>query len=123
MVSTPIGRFTTNTQRQSTCTSSPPSTGPAAAASPPTAAQLRVARVRRSAGTVASSSASDVGSWAAAPIACTDRATTRTHSVGAAAHARDARVNSATPARNTGRWPTRSPSRPSTTSSAARVSA
>ena len=103
MVSTPMGRFTTNTQRQSTCTSRPPTTGPAAAASPPTAAQLRVARVRRSAGTVASSSASDVGSCAAAPVACTTRASTSAQRVGAAAQASEARVNTATPARKTGR--------------------
>ena len=102
-VARPIGRLTTNTQRQSISTSRPPTTGPAAAARPPTAAHPRVAAVRRSSVTVASSRAKEVGSCAAAPTAWTTRASTSTHSVGATAQPIEATVKTTTPPRNTGR--------------------
>src|ERR1700679_2798285 len=45
-----IGTFTRNTQCQLASTSAPPTTGPRAAAAPPTEVQARIAPVRRSAG-------------------------------------------------------------------------
>ena len=47
---TPIGTLTRNTQRQLAVTSSPPTTGPSAAARPPIAVQVRTAPPRRSGG-------------------------------------------------------------------------
>src|SRR4051794_3376393 len=69
----PMGTLTRNTQRQLAATSRPPTTGPAAAARPPTAVHVRTAPGRRSAGVAARSKPSDVGVRSAAPAACTTR--------------------------------------------------
>ena len=115
----PIGTLTTNTHRQPACTSSPPIGGPAAAATPPTAAQMPTAAARFSGGYSGSSRPSEVGNIAAAPTPCATRAATRTGTDGAAAHAAEASVNSPIPETNARLRPARSAHRPSGTSSAA----
>ncbi len=72
----PIGTLTKKTQRQLAATSRPPTTGPSAAASPPTAVQPRTAPWRRSGEVVASTRPSEVGVSSAAPAAWTIRKAT-----------------------------------------------
>src|SRR5450755_3905041 len=118
---TPIGTLTMNTHRQPACTSSPPMGGPAAAATPPTAAQIPTAAPRFSGGNSGSSRPSEVGSMNAAPAACATRAPTSTATDGAAAHAAEARLNRPSPSRKPRLRPARSAHRPAGTSSAAKV--
>jgi hypothetical protein len=115
----PIGTLTRKTHRQDAATNSPPATGPAAAARPPVAAQIRTARVRRAAGTAVISRPRLVGVSAAAPTACKPRNATSGHRPGLSAHAALPMTNTARPSRNPAFWPYRSASRPNGTSSAA----
>lgn len=119
----PAGTLTRKIHRQSAWVRSPPATGPRAAASPPIAVQPRTAATRRSAGAAASSRPSEDGTSVAAPAACTTRAATSHHTPGAAAHAADASVNTATPRRKARLGPVRSASPPAGTSSAAKTTA
>jgi hypothetical protein len=113
------GTFTRNTHRQLAATSAPPSTGPSAAAAPPTDVQPRIAPVRLSGGAAASSRPSEAGISSAPPAAWTTRAATSTQTLPAAAQAAEASANTTTPARNAARRPIRSAARPAGTSSAA----
>ena len=97
--SRPIGTLTRKIHRQLAMISSPPTSGPKAAAKPPMAAQVRTAPPRRSAGNVARIRPRDVGVSSAAPAACSRRNPTRTSTLLANAHAAEAAVNRATPAR------------------------
>src|SRR5215207_3962349 len=109
-----------NSTRQSNAsTSTPPSAGPAAAATAADALQRPIAAVRRAGGVSASTNASDAGIISAAPTPCTARAASRTPKVGASAASSDATVNVVTPATNRRRRPTTSASRPAGASSAA----
>ncbi len=72
----PTGTLTRKTQRQLSWTSRPPIGGPAAAATALTAAQPATATDRWCGLNSGSSSASEVGSISAAPIACTTRVAT-----------------------------------------------
>ena len=65
----PIGTLTKKIQRQLSATSGPPTTGPSAAAAPPTAVQVRTAPARFSGAVVASTMPSDAGVSSAAPVA------------------------------------------------------
>src|SRR6516165_4499513 len=69
LAASPTGTLIQNTQRQSTCTSAPPMTGPSAAPSAPRADQVPMAFGRAGAGTAASSSDSEAGTIAPAPAA------------------------------------------------------
>ena len=118
----PSTRFTKNTSRQSAHSiSSPPSDGPVAAATPPTAPHSAVADARRSGGNSGSSSPSEVGTSSAAPAACSTRAATSAHADQASPHSAEATMNSPSPTKNTRRRPSRSASRPAGTSSAAKT--
>lgn len=57
----------------------------------------------------------------AAPTAWTARAATSAHTVGAAAHRAEATVNTASPTRNSLRWPNRSARRPASARKAAKT--
>jgi len=100
--------------------SSPPTSGPAATEMAPAATQATVAR-SRSARFVNrwGTSASVAGSSAAAPAPWTARAPISQPIPGAVAHAADAAVNTAMPPSSMRRSPTRSPSAPALSSSAA----
>ncbi len=96
----PIGTLTKKIQRQLDVTSTPPTSGPSAAAKPPIAVQVRTAPPRRSGGKAASSRPSEVGVISAAPAACNDaERDQRSQTPCAAAQAAEAAVNSATPSR------------------------
>ncbi len=88
-----------NTQRQLTCTKSPPRGGPAAAAIPPTAAQIPIGMWRFSGGNSGSSNPSEAGINSAAPSPCTARAATRKGIDGASAQAAEAVTNTPVPSR------------------------
>ena len=88
-VTRPTGTLTRNTQRQLACTSRPPSGGPAAAATPPTAAQSADRDARCAGGNSGSSSPSEVGSMQRRAGRLDARARPRARSTeGAAAHER-----------------------------------
>ena len=95
----PIGTFTRNTQCQLAATSTPPTTGPSAAASPPTAVQARTEWARRSGAAVASTRLRDVGVTSAAPAAWNTRKTINSPVLCAVAHRAEATTNTATPTR------------------------
>ena len=109
----------TKIQCQLSSTMSPPSGGPIAAPTPPSAAHAPIAAERFSGGKVGSTSPSEVGVIAAAPIACTTRAATSSSALGASAHRAEPATKMTRPARNTRSRPARSPSLPNGTSSAA----
>src|SRR4051794_24113460 len=111
----------TKIQCQLKLTSRPPSGGPMAAPTPPSAAHAPMTAERRSTGKRGRTSPSDVGVSAAAPAAWTTRAATSSSADGASAHSAEPRVKTASPARNTRSRPTRSPSLPNGTSSAAKT--
>ena len=117
--SAPAGRLTRNTSRQSTCTSRPPSGGPAAAAAAPTPAQIPIAAGRSRGSNSGSSSASEVGTSSAAPAACSTRAATSVATDGAIPHSAEPIEKSTSPAWKPRLRPVRSASRPAGTSSAA----
>jgi len=115
-----MGTLTKNTSRQSAhATSAPPSAGPVAAATAPVAPQIEVAVARCARGNSGSRSASDVGTTAAAPRACTTRAAMSTAGVGASPHPAEATRNTTIPARNSRRRPMRSANRPAGINAAA----
>src|SRR5437763_652527 len=111
----PIGTLTRKTQRQLAATSNPPTTGPAAAARPPTAVQARTAPWRRSGDEVARISPREVGVSRAAPAACTTRKATSIGTLVAAPQAAEAATNTATPSRNPCSRRYRSAARPNST--------
>ncbi|HEX3707179.1 MAG TPA: hypothetical protein VHV76_11165 [Mycobacteriales bacterium] len=117
----PTGRLTQKTHRQSSCTSSPPITGPSPAPSAPTADHVPIARALPSAGTSASSNDSDVGTIIPAPTACATRAPIRKSRPGASPHAAEPATNMPSPRLKTNRRPTRSAHRPAGTSTAAKT--
>jgi len=92
------------------CVIAPPTTGPTVAASPVTPPYTPSAHPRRSGGNAAFSSASASGMTSAAPAPWTARAAISVPTEGASAHATEARLNNASPAANTARRPSRSPS-------------
>ncbi len=104
-------------------TSSPPSVGPAMVATPATAPQMPKAAPRLSAGNTMVSKASVWGISSAAPRPWTARKAMSQPGVGASPQAADATVKSAIPAKNTVRWPSRSPSLPAVIRSTASTSA
>src|SRR3984885_15178884 len=114
-----IGTLTRNTQCQLAATSAPPTTGPSAAAAPPTEVQALIVPVRFSGRAAASSRPSEAGISSAPPAAWTTRAATSTQTSGATAQAADARPKTTIPVRNAARRPIRSAARPAGTSSAA----
>ena len=116
---TPTGTLIQNTQRQLTCTSAPPITGPRAAPRAPSADQVPRALGRTGGGTAASSSDSDAGTIAPAPAAWITRAAISAATPGASPHSTDPRLNPASPATKSRRRPTRSAHRPAGTSTAA----
>ena len=118
----PTGRLITKTHRQlASSTSTDPRVGPIAPATAPIAPQIATATGSRSRGKARITSASDEGSSAAAPSACTTRKAISTSTVGATAQASEASVNSVVPSRNIFLCPTRSAILPAGTSSAANV--
>src|SRR5579863_9601274 len=117
--STTTGTLTRNTQCQLTATRAPPSTGPSAAAAPPTEVHALMVPVRFSGRAAASSRPREAGMSSAPPAAWTTRAATSTQTSGAAAQAAEARPNTTIPVRNAARRPIRSAARPAGTSSAA----
>ena len=108
-------------QCQLTSVSRPPSGGPDAAPTAPSPAQAPIAGARRRGGIDGSSSPSEVGVTAAAPAPCSTRAAIRNPSDGDTAQRKDPIPNAASPAANTRRRPTTSPSLPNGTSSAAKT--
>ena len=117
----PSGTGSTNTQRHEMSTSQPPSSGPSAAATLPSADQAPIARARSSLRSRASSIARLPGVSSAPPIPWTTRAITSTVMPGATAHTAEATVNTIVPMTNIRRRPTRSPSEPPRRISAASV--
>ncbi len=113
--------FTRKTNRQSACTSTPPSGGPVAAAMPPVAAHTPIPRWRSVGANSGSMRPSDVGSISAPPAACTTRAPIRKPTDGASAHAALASRKTVRPSRNARLRPKASAQRPAGTSSAAKT--
>ena len=97
----PSGTLMQNSARQpNASTRTPPSAGPATAATDADAAHRPIAPGRRSGGVSASTNASDAGSSIAAPTPCTPRAASSRPNVGATAASSDAAVKTPTPAAN-----------------------
>ncbi len=119
----PTGRLRKKIARQSTAlVRMPPSTGPAASAIPPTAAQVAIPFARAPGSANASRTrASEEGSSSAAATPCSSRAPIRTPIEGAAAQASEAMVKAIIPAEYTRETPIRSPSAPLESNSAAKV--
>ena len=117
----PIGTLTRKTHRQSTATSRPPTTGPSAAARPPTAVHARTDEWRRSSGAVARTRLRDAGVSSAAPAPWTTRNATSDSTLVASPHAAEARVKTRTPTRKPSSRLRRSASRPNSTSSDAKA--
>jgi hypothetical protein len=110
IATSPIGTLTQKIQCQSIpWVIAPPITGPAAIARPPIAPQRPTTAPRRSAGNAAVSKVSDSGMIAAAPMPWTARAASSKPTVGASAHPAEAALNTASPAMNIWRRPSRSP--------------
>src|SRR4051794_1466784 len=115
----PIGRLTKNAQRQPPAdTMAAPSDGPVATASAPTPPHNATICVRRSGGYALMSRATDAGTKKAAPAPCTMRLTTSKTTFGAMPHRNEPHRNTARPAVNIPRRPTRAPVRPPGTRSA-----
>ena len=105
------GTLTRKTQRQSaTSTSRPPTTGPRASPSPPTADQIPVALGRSSGGNSTASSDSAGGNTQAADTPISTRAAMRAPTDCAAAASTDATAKPTSPVTNTRRRPNRSAS-------------
>src|SRR5919108_3157886 len=105
------GTFTRNTQRQpATSTSTPPTTGPRASPSPPTADQIPTAFGRSSGGNSTASSDSAGGNTQAAATPISTRAAITSPTVCEAAVSTDATAKPTNPNRNTRRRPNRSAS-------------
>ena len=101
----PSGTLTMKISRQLTSTSSPPSGGAIEAPTAPIPAHAPITVERFSGGYSGSTSPSEFGVSAAAPIPCSTRAATSSSSVGATAHSADPSVNSASPMTNSSRRP------------------
>ena len=93
-------------------TSTPPTSGPAANASPITAPQIPIARARASPSNSCASSASEAGNMTAAPSPCSARAAISSPDEEAIVHSADATVNRHTPITNSFLRPNRSASDP-----------
>jgi hypothetical protein len=105
IASRPSGTLTMKISRQLTSTSSPPSGGATEAPTAPIPAHAPITVERFAGGNSGSTSPSEFGVSAAAPIPCSTRAATSVSSVGASAHRADPNVNSASPMTNTRRRP------------------
>ena len=104
--SAPAGTLNQKTAGQpQRSTSTPPSTGPAAAAAELSAPKSPAAKPCRSSGKARSMSASEVGTTAAAPTACTTRQATSASTVAARAQKNEAPVKSARPSTKNSLWP------------------
>src|SRR5262245_25704271 len=118
----PTKRLTKNTERQPCqSTSSPPSDGPAAAATAPVAPQSAVAVARRSSGNSGSSKPRDAGTSIAAPRAWKPRAAISMSAEPAAPQTTDAARQGSVPREKKRRRPNLSASRPAGTSAAAKT--
>jgi hypothetical protein len=117
----PTGTLRKKIARQPTLSvSSPPTTGPAAIATPPPAAHTAIARARSPGSSKTwRTNASDDGSTSAAVTPCTMRAATSDPALGATPQATDDAVNPTKPAANARVAPRRSDSDPHDSSSAA----
>ncbi len=104
------------------CATAPPTTGPAATASPVTAVKMPMAQARRCGGNPADSSANARGRTRAPPAPCTALAAIRAPALGATAHAAEAAVNNPMPTASIRRRPSRSPSAAPGSSRTAKVS-
>ena len=112
-VSAASGRLMRKIQRHDAwSTSSPPTSGPSAAAMPPSPDQAPMARLRSSARKAPWIIARLPGVSSAPPMPCSTRATTSTSAVGATPHSSEARANQTVPMMKTRRRPSRSPSEP-----------
>ena len=120
----PSATLSQNPARQfATSVIAPPMTGPAASPMLAAPAQIPTACARRAGSAYSLTRIESVcGIRAATPTAWTARAPSRNPRSGAAAHAADPTVNTATPPRNAARFPTRAPSAPPAISSAAYIS-
>ncbi len=98
-----------------------PSVGPSAPATAPTALQIATAIGIFAFGKVCRIRASEDGTSAAAPMACSIRAITRMATVGARPQSIEAMVNTTTAPRNVRRRPMRSARRPAGMSMAAKT--
>ena len=108
---TPIGTLTQNTHGQAIpCTIAPPITGPKPTATPVIAPQAPTTAPRRWAGNASVINTRLSGVAIPPPAPCTARAAIKAATLGASAHAAEAAVNTAKPARNTRRRPNLSPS-------------
>jgi hypothetical protein len=123
-MATPIGTFTQNTDRQPTSlTSTPPTTGPQAAASPNIPLQIPSARARsRASVNVFRTIDRDTGTSIDPPSACSMRRATSDPVFGARLHSSDPRLNPNSPRVNSRRRPNRSASDPDSSSRLARTS-
>lgn len=107
----PIGTFSQKIQCQLIpWTTAPPTTGPAATASPAMPPHIPMAMPRFSLGNASLISVSVSGITIAAPAPCTARAAISAPTVGASAAPADAAVKTARPTQNIRRRPNRSPS-------------
>ena len=94
----PIGTFSQKIHGQAMpCATAPPTTGPAATASPVTLVKMPMAQARRCGGNPADSSANASGRTSAPPAPWTALAAISTPAFGASAHAADAAVNNPRP--------------------------
>ncbi len=89
-------------------TSSPPTSGPAANASPMTAPHVPIARARAEPSNSCTSSASEAGKSIAAPSPCSARAAISSPDDHASAHSADAVLNTISPSTNSRLRPNRS---------------
>jgi len=123
-VITPTGTLIRKIQPQRACwLISPPTTGPRARASAPTAAQMPTAMLRSLRLVNAAMMMASVGGISsAAPTPCTARLAMSTSPLPASPAASEEKVNTAVPIRNILRRPNTSESLPPTSSSPARVS-
>jgi len=104
-VAMPIGTLIRKIHRQDASTSSPPTGGPAVPATAATPAQMPTTMACCRFAKAGYSSPSEVGTIRDAPTAWTARAATSRPSEGAAAHAAEAKVNTATPTSRNRRRP------------------
>ena len=119
----PIGTFSQKIHGQAIpCATAPPTTGPAATASPVTLVKMPMAQARRCGGNPADSSANASGRTSAPPAPWAALAAISTPAFGASAHAADAAVNKPRPTASMRRRPSRSPRAAPVSSSTAKLS-
>ncbi len=120
----PIGTFTRKIAGQpNACVSTPPSSTPSEPPTPPIAPHTPSARLRsRPSVNEVAMIARLAGEITAPPMPCSARAPISSVRESASAHASDASANSAVPARNTRRRPSRSAARPPSSRKPANVS-